>query len=191
MQIINFNKTRIYGISNSIKASSYPMSTEIDETITEKDWTRANTLAKTEMGSGHANYLKGIIIQTDITAPQYWWQQAQRYGHFDIVSSQSKMHKIIHMDLDTQCNKWVTQISINQLKLLIDMYNEDQTNENFQIVLSNCPMGLMLTARVTTNYLQLKTIYSQRSTHRTEEWKMFCTWVHSLPHSNFIIKDKN
>lgn len=142
------------------------------------------------MGSGHDSFLKGIIVQVDITAPQYWWQQAQRYGHFDIVSSQSKMHKIIHMDLDTQCNKWVTQISINQLKLLIDMYNANPTNENFQIVLSNCPMGLMLTARITTNYLQLKTMFSQRYTHRTKEWQIFCTWCKTLPNSEYIIGNK-
>lgn len=37
-----------------------------------------------------------------------------------------------------------------------------------------------LGARVTTNFLQLKTIYAQRKNHRREEWKIFCKWCEDL-----------
>ena len=53
-------------------------------------------------------------------------------------------------------------------------------------------MGDAITARVTTNYLQLKTMYAQRKGHRREEWQEFCRWIHSLPYCEWIInKDKN
>lgn len=38
-----------------------------------------------------------------------------------------------------------------------------------------------MTARMTTNYLQLLSIYHQRNTHRSDEWKEFCSWVKTLP----------
>ena len=116
MQIINFTNTRVFGVLESIKASGYPMSTEINNAISSSDFERADKLANAKSGSGHSCFLKGISIQTDITAPQYWWQQAQRYHFFDIVSSQSKMHKINQMDLDASCNKWVTKNTIDNLK---------------------------------------------------------------------------
>lgn len=187
MGIIKFNNTRVFGVLESIKASGYPMSTEIDETLIKSDWDRMEKLSNAQIGSGHNSALKGIVVQTDVTAPQYWWQQAQRYHFFDIVSSQSKMHKINQMDLDASCNKWVTKSTIDNLKTLVDIYNNDKSSENFQIVMSNCPMGLLLTARVTTNYLQLKTMYKQRKHHPLQEWKLFNDWIIELPYSKYII----
>lgn len=41
-------------------------------------------------------------------------------------------------------------------------------------------IGDILGARITTNYLQLKTMYGQRKTHRRPEWKEFCEWCDGL-----------
>ena len=46
--------------------------------------------------------------------------------------------------------------------------------------------GFELAARMTTNYLELKTIYRQRRNHRLPDWHMFCDWVESLPDSHLI-----
>jgi hypothetical protein len=43
---------------------------------------------------------------------------------------------------------------------------------------------------MTTNYRQLKTIYSQRKTHRLPEWKEFCAWIETLPYSELITGEK-
>lgn len=53
-------------------------------------------------------------------------------------------------------------------------------------VLYSVPSGLRLTAGMTTNYLQLKTIYNQRKDHRLPEWREFCYWIESLPLSELI-----
>jgi hypothetical protein len=50
-----------------------------------------------------------------------------------------------------------------------------------EILYSN-PCGMYLTARMTTNYQQLKTIYQQRRHHRLPEWQEFCDWCETLPH---------
>ena len=76
------------GLEESIIASGYPMSvTDTDLEITQKDINRAKKLGTAKSGSGHDCYLKGIVYQADITAPQYWWLQLQRYHFVDIVSS--------------------------------------------------------------------------------------------------------
>jgi hypothetical protein len=51
----------------------------------------------------------------------------------------------------------------------------------------SCPMGLELTARITTNYLQLKTIYAQRHNHRLTEWRDYCRFIESLPFAKELI----
>lgn len=52
--------------------------------------------------------------------------------------------------------------------------------EMFHKIVATCPQGLMKTMRVTTNALQLKTIISQRSSHKLDEWKYFVKWAKSL-----------
>jgi hypothetical protein len=54
----------------------------------------------------------------------------------------------------------------------------------FEDVLANTPMGLETTARITTNYLQLKNMYQQRKSHRLYMWNtVFRTWVESLEYT--------
>ena len=183
MKIKNVN---VYDIIQSIKASGYPMSTEIDNEVDSGDLDRAEILAKSKQGSGHDCFLKGITISFDVTAPQYWWLQFQRYHFADIVSSQSKMHRITKMDIAEQCNEYVTDKAIDHLKMLLISYRADKSDYNFQRIIANTPMGLQLTARVTTNYLQLKSIYNQRRSHKLEEWQVFCDWIENLTYSEFI-----
>ena len=66
---------------------------------------------------------------------------------------------------------------------------EAQQKRYLEILYSN-PVGFKLTAGMTTNYRQLKTIYSQRRNHRLPEWQAFCDWIETLPHSEFIIGKK-
>jgi hypothetical protein len=196
---MKINNVDVSGIAQAVKASGYPMNLEIDNIITEKDWERADKLANNLPGTGHNSFLKGIIVQADITAPQYWWLQFQRYHFADIVSSQSKMHKILEMDIEKQCNGYVSRIVIEELKWLIGQYNQAIKKEKnnikpstsskkwFQAIIANTPMGFELTARITTNYLQLKTIYQQRRNHPLKEWHIFCDWIKELPKSEWII----
>ena len=68
----------------------------------------------------------------------------------------------------------------------VDKYNADPTPENYLNMIYNIPIGLKLTAGMTTNYQQLKTIYAQRKNHRLPEWRAFCRWIETLPNSEFI-----
>jgi hypothetical protein len=97
------------------------------------------------------------------------------------------MHRITKMDIDKQCNEYVSPMIIEVVKLFVDQYNDDPTPENYLRVLYNIPTGFRLTARMTTNYRQLKTIYSQRKDHRLPEWRAFCAWITTLPLAKQLI----
>ena len=186
----------IFGIADSMWASGYPMSTEIgdiDEPSQEliyyclyendKDSSdkqiqnaaaRAERLGRSPLGSGHDNYLNGCVAQFDLTFTVKAWTEAERYHFFDFVSSQSTMHRLQKMDVSESCIKYVDGRVTDVVEELVRKYNENPTLENRLKMLYSCPTGLKLTARMTTNYRQLKTIYHQRKNHTLPEWRKFC-----------------
>lgn len=186
---MNFNikNTFVYGLDHAIKASGNPMRTVIDTSeVTEKDISRAIKLGATKQGEGHDNYLKGILVQLDVTAPLYWWKQAQRYHWFDYISSQSTMHCLLKFDIKSQCVDETNSEILDILKKLVDEYLEipdtDETKkEKWRELVASLPCGFCLGASMTTNYQQLKTMFNQRKYHKLKEWHVFCDWCLSLP----------
>jgi hypothetical protein len=179
---------KVFGLEDSVRASKYPMSVDI-ESLTDEITDRTRKLASCEVGSGHDQFLTGVIVQFDLTFSLKAWTEAQRYHFLDFVSSQSTMHRIAKMDISNGCNPYVTREAIENLLVLVRQYNDDTTPENYLKVLYNIPTGFQLTARMTTNYRQLKTIYRQRKNHRLPEWRIFCQWIETLPYSELITED--
>jgi hypothetical protein len=139
------------------------------------------SLASSKIGSGDDNWLMGVIVQFDLTFTIKAWTEGERYHFFDIISSQSTMHRISKMDIAPNCIKYVSPIIIKEVERLKDVYNSDKSQENFLNLIYSVPVGFRLTAGMTTNYRQLKTIYYQRRHHRLPEWQEFCDWVEMLP----------
>ncbi len=198
--MLEISNWKVYDLEESINACRYSMFEEIPEEIDfEKSLERAKKLAKCPPNSGECNFLCGIRVAYDIKYPQYISPELQRYHFNDIVTSQSKMHKLVKMDLHKCCNKYVTEETINNLNKYIQAYNDSLTAplpdvqyNNWMTVISNCPLGLELTMRCTTNYLQLRTIYHQRKHHKLkEDWGAYCTWIESLPYSKEFITIEN
>lgn len=204
---------KVYGISESMVASGYPMLSNTGDdfdtyyqervidtyfnveknednydyvrklfpenavlTLDEvkKAINRSKKLGKAPLGSGHDNYLNGIVAQFDLTFTVKAWTEAERYHFFDFVSSQSTMHRLQKMEIAKSCIKYVDSRVIDVVEELVKEYNENSTLENRLRMLYSCPTGLKLTARMTTNYRQLKTIYHQRKNHTLPEWRRFC-----------------
>lgn len=191
------SNVKVYGIEESIKASGYPMLANVNEfndafsRINENDLKRAKKLSNTKIGEGHDNFLNGIIVQFDLTFSLKAWTELQRYHFIDFISSTSSIHRITRMNIKDCCNKYVTQKAIENLQELIDKYNDTQDKEDLMAVYYNIPTGLELTARMTTNYRQLKTIYKQRRNHRLKnDWGVFCDFIETLPYSELITGGK-
>ena len=192
-KMVTIDNVRVYDLKESVIASGFAMRTvkpEYTDEEFEKSLPRAIKLAKAGGGSGHSNFRKGIRVSFDIKYPGYFTPELQRYGFVDIVTSSSKMHRLVKMDMDACFNKYVTDLSKNQMKELIAIYNQDQCYENFMRVLSNCPQGVELFMRCSTNYEQLSTIYRQRHNHRLkEDWvEGFCKdFIEKLPYAKELI----
>jgi hypothetical protein len=177
---------KVYGLDDSVAASKYPMAVDVHDCnseITE----RVKQLAGCEPGTGHDQFLTGIIVQFDLTMSIKAWVEAERYHFLDFVSSQSTMHRALKLDPGKQCNEWVSEETIRMLKRYIDFYQKDPTPDSYLRILYNIPVGYRLTARMTTNYRQLKTIYWQRKSHRLPEWRELCKWIETLPHAKEFI----
>ena len=194
--VIKVDNVRIYGLNESIIASGYPMQVDTFDmnkvVIGDKDLKRVKHLGNATPGSGHDCFAKGVTVQFDLQVPEYIWRQLDRYHFIDYVSSQSKMHRILKMDIDKTCNKYVLESTKTNLKSLIDLYNKETVDlakkELFNHIIANTPCGLMLTARMTTNYLQLKSIVNQRSNHKMQEWRLLCDYFKTLPMFDMVCK---
>ena len=174
------DNAEVYGLSESVKASKYPMS--IDNSVLTDDITKtALNLSNAKSGSGHDNFLKGIIVQFDLTMTCKMSVELERYHFIDFVSSQSTMHRITKFDLDKAYIKYVDKRVIKIMEEKVYEYNdlldhgfkasEDLMKDRYLEILYTNPCGFQLTARMTTNYQQLKTIYNQRRTHRLPDRK--------------------
>ena len=184
MKNFKINNVDVFGIGMSVVASGYPMRTNTKNSDISED--RADRLANNPPGSGHNSFLKGVVIQADIKATIKWWVQWGRYSFSDIISSQSTVHKIKDFDLDDAYIKYVDDRIIKIMKNLQKEYNENPTKENFYKLIYSNPNGMLLTARITTNYLQEKTVYQQRRNHKLKEWQKYCDWLESLPYSHWM-----
>ena len=184
------NNVKVYGLWDSIRASKYPMAPDINicnDNITDT----VKKIGSCEAGSGHDQFLTGVIVQFDLTFSVKAWTEAERYHFFDFVSSQSTMHCITKFDLDKSYNEYVDPRIVEIMKEKVADFNKEtepvmRQRKYLEILYSN-PCGFRLTARMTTNYRQLKTIYYQRKSHRLPEWREFCEFVETLPNFKELV----
>lgn len=175
------NNISTYNLDEAIKASKYPMSIDIDS-LNDDITKTTKILGKAKPGTGHDNFLQGILVSFDLTCSNKMWVEFERYHFMDIVSSQSTMHKVSSL-VTTDCfNEYVTENSKKEVARLLDIYNKTNDKEDYLRLLYNIPSGIELTAHVVTNYRQLKTMYIQRHDHRLPEWRIFCEEILKLPY---------
>ena len=199
--------TEVFGLEKSLVASGNSFRTTMrpKEDLNDKDIARCEKLGSVAVGSGHDAFLNGINVIADFTAPLYWWKQAQRYHWFEFVSSQSTMHCVTKFKLEERCTKDVDPRIIKIIQEKIDNYNQvsaiilDYDNapqgevsidkESYvknkerlwHEIIASLPCGFCLSATMTTNYRQLKTMCQQRKGHHLAEWKTFIDWCCTLP----------
>ena len=127
-------------------------------TIAPKDLTLMQTLVK--RGDEHAKVVRGINVWAKITAPVYFWAEAECYraGH-ERLASESTMH--------------------------IDC--RGLTGQELQRAKAQIPMGKELTKVDMFSYQTLRRIIIQRHNHRLPEWHQFIDWIKTLPLAEELI----
>ena len=126
--------------------------------IEPKDLTLMQTLVK--RGDEHAKVVRGINVWAKITAPVYFWAEAETYraGH-ERLASESTMH--------------------------IDC--RGLSGKDLQEAKAAIPMGKELTKVDMFSYQTLRRIVAQRHDHRLPEWHTFIDWVKTLPLAEELI----
>lgn len=198
------SNVKIYGFEDSVKGAKYSYAVDLNK-VTDEVTATTESLANSPSGSGHDQFMTGIIVQFDLTFSNKAWVEAERYKFLDFITSQSTMHRITKFNLNEAYMEYTDPRIVEIMKEKVNQYNAvmDQLKEGkaagtdvselrkkadrmyLEILYSN-PAGFRLTAKMTTNYRALKTIYHQRKDHRLPEWRAFCAWVETLPHSEFI-----
>lgn len=210
---LKIDNVRVYGIEETMVASGLPKVEEYSKDTFEAGvmeallpdsphMKRIYRLGHREPGTSHDCALCGIVVQMNITAPLYWWPEFQRYHFADIISSTSTMHKL--MAVMEHADDWydlkprftedmppeLLAVFFSQAKMILTEDSQDgmSKTERLKAIL---PGGWLQTARVTTNYRQLKTMWTQRKDHPLMVWKGFCRWIDRLPLSDLITKKEN
>lgn len=198
------SNVNVYGFEEAVKGAKYSYAIDTNA-VTDEVTKTTLSLANSKAGSGHDQFMTGIIVQFDLTFSNKAWVEAERYKFLNFISSQSTMHRITKFDLDQAYLPYVDKRIVEIMKEKVKAYNDLQAqmtsfknegkdvseimntlNEMYLEILYSNPAGFRLTAKMTTNYRALKTIYNQRKDHRLPEWRAFCEWVKTLPHSEFI-----
>lgn len=147
-----------------------------------------------EPHQSHDSFLRGVIVQFDMKYPLYFSPEFQRYHFAEIIMSQSTMHSLEKMmsgEIDPY-NKYITETTKAEVQRLYDNWlwakmqsSKELEYEAFMRLRSNLPCGFEMWMTVSTNYLQLKTIWIQRHNHKLrEDWQEgFCqNFIEKLPY---------
>lgn len=151
-------------------------------------------------GTDHRKFMRMITVYMDVTAPMYWWSEADTYKVGTVRNSCSKMHKLLSKPFemsDFSFDNVTGSTYENVAKPLIDMLNELR-NTYFKLtteeakklawysIIQLLPSSYNQRATLMLNYEVLANIYHSRKNHKLDEWREFCKWVENLPYSELI-----
>lgn len=146
-------------------------------------------------GTDHGKFMRMIHVQCDVTAPLYWWKEADQYKVGTVTDSCSTMHKIHAKEftLDDFSHEHLNDESTDCLLKLIDLLNcnrelflKDKNKSWWWQMIQLLPSSYNQLRTWDLNYAVLQNIYHARRNHKLDEWHDFCDWIESLPYSDLI-----
>ena len=199
--MIKFDNIEVSGFKAAIRGMRNPLNSwdKIDsdfktDTLGENDYKLAMKLAKA--GTDHRKFMRMINVTVDITAPLYWWKEADTYKVGTVCNSTSTMHKIHakKFTLDDFSTEHLMGFSWDRLYDLIEHLNwcrekfiETKNKDYWWQMIQLLPSSYNQKRTIQLNYEVLANIYKSRNNHKLDEWRDFCIWIKSLPYSEFII----
>ena len=146
-------------------------------------------------GTDHRKFMRMIVVYADVTAPLYWWKEADTYKVGTVRNSCSTMHKITEKEfsLDDFSHEHLSDDSIKLLKDIVfilnfhrEKYLETKDKNYWWQLIQLLPSSYNQRATLMLNYEVLTNIYHSRKNHKLDEWHIFCDWIETLPHSELI-----
>lgn len=162
--------------------------------VGENDFHLMQTLANS--GPDDGKFLRMIHVQLDVTAPLYWWKEADQYKVGTVTDSCSTMHKIHAKEFDVNdfSHEHLTDGNLNWLLATIGVLNDNrerfvETKDKYfwwQLI-QLLPSSYNQRRTWDLNYAVLRNIYHARRNHKLDEWRELCAWIETLPYSELII----
>lgn len=142
-------------------------------------------------GSDHRKFLRQIMVSMDITAPLYWWKEADQYKVGTTTNSCSTMHTIHkkQFELDDFSHEHLYSVSEEMLKKIIKVlnaYREDflleKDEDYWWQMIQLLPTSYNQKRTITLNYEVLLNMYHARRNHKLDEWRTFCGCIEAMPY---------
>ena len=150
-------------------------------------------------GTDHRKFMRMMPVFVRITAPLYWWKEADTYKIGTVANSCSTMHKIQekeftledfsyeHLNKETKLKLMEV---INYLNISRDCFRSDTSRKDFWWqMIQLLPSSYNQTRNVMLNYEVLANMYHSRKNHKLDEWRKFCKWIENLPYSDLIVME--
>lgn len=213
IEVFNFEGA-IRGMRNPLnswdKSDSYP-GCSAGYQIGDNDLTLMRSLY--HAGTEHRKYLRQIFVSMDITAPLYWWKEADTYKVGTVSNSCSTMHKIHakefelddfsheHLDrlktlVNNSENKYCQYDYIEPLNMTINalnasrvMYLKTKDKTYWWQMIQLLPSSYNQRRTITMNYENVVTIINQRTNHKLDEWNQFVAELKELPYIGEIMSN--
>lgn len=154
-------------------------------------------------GSDHRKFLRMIHVQMDVTAPLYWWKEADTYKVGTAANSCSTMHKIhakaftpddfshehIEELTDDDYNMAYALLlrTVDTLNYFRTRYLENKEKVYWWQLIQLLPSSYNQRRTLDLNYEVLRNIYHARRNHMLDEWRTFCVWIEALPYAEELI----
>lgn len=175
--------------------------------VGENDLKLATALANS--GTDDGKFLRMIHVQLDVTAPLYWWKEADQYKVGTVTDSCSTMHKIHakEFELDDFSHEHIInsvsmgaqeiEVRISPMQALLttieclnsyrELYLETKDKKYWWQLIQLLPSSYNQRRTWDLNYAVLRNIYHARRNHKLDEWRELCAWIETLPYSELII----
>ena len=155
-------------------------------------------------GTDHRKFMRMIVVYANITAPLYWWKEFDTYKVGTIANSCSTMHKIAdkafslddfsheHLGYDGRAilDDIIGCLNFYREKYIdkdIESWNELKSKKDiWWQMIQLLPSSYNQKRTVMLNYEVLANMHESRKNHKLDEWRDFCKWVETLPHSELI-----
>lgn len=151
----------------------------------------------TAAGVEHRTFSRLILCSMDITAPLYWWKEADRYRFKEQVST-STMHKIAakefemddfsHEHLDAHSADWlktiVALLNVNRLT-----YLQSKEKDDWWQIIQLLPSSYNQKRTIMMSYETCMKIIKERKDHKLDEWRELVSILERLPYMYEILGD--
>ena len=158
-------------------------------------------------GPSHAKYRRYINVTVDITAPLYWWKEADTYKVGTVANSESTMHTLVNRPLtleefavdyvkedDDSITHFLDIVyHINDLRdeyiVLKESGDKKYARRTWYQIIQFLPSSFLQKRTVQLNYEVLAHIWKDRKNHKLDEWREgFCKeFIKKLPYSEGIV----